>query len=237
MPQDPRRAWVGAAAPVILALALDPVAGLLAPGRTGPVERMRDLIDTERSLGVFVEPSVHAWVAARPLLLHTLEVTYVGMHVPLMLAVLAWVWFARREAFPLARNTFVAAQTLCAIVYLVAPTAPPRMVAGLGYSAAPGPGDHGLGRLVQSPFAAMPSAHIAFALVAAGTVFSLASSRTVRVLALLYPAVVLGEIVATGNHIWLDALGGTAAASAGFGLALLVARGPLRVPVAIPQER
>jgi hypothetical protein len=236
MPQERRRVRVGAAAPVILALALDPVAGLLAPERAGPVERMRDLIDAERAMGVFVEPSVHAWVAARPLLLHALQVTYVGVHVPLMLAVLGWVWFARPQGFPLARNTFVAAQTLSAIAYLVAPTAPPRMVAGLGYSAAPGPGDHGIGRLVQSPYAAMPSAHIAFALVAAGIVFSLAPSRTVRLVALAYPAVVLIEIVATGNHIWLDAAGGTMAASAGFGLALLAARGPLAVPLTIAQE-
>jgi PAP2 superfamily protein len=231
-----RRPWASAAAPVILALALDPVASLAAPGRAVPVERMTDLIDGERSLGLFVEPSVHAWVAARPLLLHALQVTYVGVHVPVMLAVLVWAWRARPQAFPLARNTFVAAQTLCALVYLTAPTAPPRMVAGLGYSSAPGPGDHGLGRLVQSPYAAMPSAHVAFALVAAGIVFSLARSRAVRLAALLYPAAVLIEIVATGNHIWLDAAGGALAASLGYGLALLLARGPLRVPVAIAQE-
>ncbi len=224
MSRERRRAWAGAFAPVVLALALDPLAGLLAPGRARPVERMGDLIDVERSLGWFVEPSIHAWVGARPLILPTLEVTYVGVHVPLMLAVLVWAYLKRPRAFPLARNTFVAAQTLCAIVYIVAPTAPPRMVPGLGYSAAPGPGDHGLGRLVQSPYAAMPSAHIAFALVVAGTVFMLARSRAVRVAALLYPLAVLGEIVATGNHIWLDAVGGTLAAGVGLGIAVLVAR-------------
>jgi hypothetical protein len=227
MPPSPRRAWVGAAVPVVLALALDPVAGLLAPGRAEPVARMGRLIDHERSLGAFFEPSLHGWVAARPLLLHALEVTYVAVHVPLTLAVLAWVWLKRRPAFPLARNTFVAAQTLCALFYILAPTAPPRMVPGLGYSSAPGPGDHGLGRLVQSPYAAMPSAHTAFALVTAGILFSLARSRRVRALALVYPAAVLVEILATGNHIWLDALGGAAAAAVGFALALGVrARAP-----------
>jgi PAP2 superfamily len=240
MPPQRRPAWAGAAAPVVLALALDPLAGLLAPGRAAPLARMRDLIDVERGLGVFVEPSVHAWAAARPLLLHALQFTYVGIHVPLTLAVLVWVWFAHPQAFPLARNTFVAAQALCAISYLLAPTAPPRMVAGLGYSAAPGPGDHGIGRMVQSPYAAMPSAHIAFALVTAGIVFRLAPTRAVRVLALLYPAAVLAEIVTTGNHIWLDAVGGAVAAGIGFALAVwhrarrrheLTLREPLEVPV------
>ena len=78
---------------------------------------------------------------------------------------------------------------------------------------------------MQSPYAAMPSAHIAFALIVAGTVFALARSRAVRVAALLYPLAVLLEIVATGNHIWLDAAGGTVAASVGLGIAVLVARG------------
>src|SRR4051794_10995112 len=218
----PRRRWASAlpALPILLALALDPIAGLLAPGRAEPVARMGRLIDYERSLGAFFEPSLHAWVAERPLLLHALDVTYVAVHVPLTLAVLAWVWLRRRPAFPFARNTFVAAQTLCALLYILAPTAPPRMVAGLGYSAAPGPGDHGLGRLIQSPYAAMPSAHIAFALVTAGILFSLARSWRVRALALVYPAAVLVEILATGNHIWLDALGGATAAGVGFALAL-----------------
>jgi hypothetical protein len=216
-----RRRWASAlpALPILLALALDPVAGLAAPGRAEPVVRMGRLIDVERSLGAFFEPSLHAWVAARPLLLHSLAVTYVAVHVPLTLAVLAWVWVARRDAFPFARNTFVGAQTLCAMVYLLAPTAPPRMVPGLGYSAAPGPGDHGLGRLVQSPYAAMPSAHTAFALVTAGLLFTLARSRRVRVLALLYPLAVLFEILATGNHIWLDAVGGATAAALAFAVA------------------
>jgi hypothetical protein len=220
MPQGRRARAARDAAPVLLALALCPLAAVATPGRAAPLERMRGLIDVERSLGLFVEPSVHAWAAARPHLLHALELSYVGVHLPVTLGVLIWVWMARPQAFRLARNTFVAAQALSALGYLVAPTAPPRMVAGLGYSAALGPGDHGIGRLVQSPYAAMPSAHAAFALVSAGIVLSLARSRAVRLIALLYPAAVLTEIVATGNHIWLDAVGGAAAASIGFGLAL-----------------
>ena len=36
---------------------------------------------------------------------------------------------------------------------------------------------------------------------------------------MLYPVVVLGEIMATGNHLWLDAVAGAAVAAAGFALA------------------
>jgi hypothetical protein len=227
MPQQRRVRAARDAAPVLLALALCPLVALATPGLAGPLERIRDLIGVERSLHLFVEPSLHAWVAARPLLLHTLNLSYVGVHLPVTLGVLVWVWIAHPRAFPLARNTFVAAQVLSVLGYVLAPTAPPRMVAGLGYSAAAGPADHGLARLLQSPYAAMPSAHTAFALISAGIVFSLARSRAVRGLALLYPPAVVAEILATGNHIWLDAVGGATVAAIGFGLAVsLRARRP-----------
>jgi hypothetical protein len=220
VPRD--RRWARAArdaGPAVAALALSPVVAALAPGPEKPLARMRRLIDRERRLGLFFEPEVHAWFDARPALMWTLRVTYVAAHLPGTLGVLAWARRAHPEAFPLARDTFAATQTLAAIGYVLAPTAPPRMVAGLGYDDRPRPGDHGLGRSIQSPYAAMPSAHTAFSLVAAGTVFALAPSRRVRAAALLYPPAVVAEILATGDHIWLDALGGAVAAGLGFAAA------------------
>lgn len=177
---------------------------------------MRGLIGAERRLGLFFEPRVHAWFRARPPLMRGLRVTYVAAHVPVALGVLAWARRAHPQAFPRARDTFAATQALAVVGYLVAPTAPPRMIAGLGYDDRPGPGDHGLGRSIQSPYAAMPSAHTAFALVAAGTVWALARSRPVRAAALLYPPAVVVEIIATGDHVWLDAIGGLVVAGLGF---------------------
>jgi hypothetical protein len=54
-----------------------------------------------------------------------------------MLGVLAWTWFARPRAFPLARNTFVCAQALATLGYVLFPTAPPRMAPEAGYGAGP----------------------------------------------------------------------------------------------------
>jgi PAP2 superfamily protein len=204
------------AAPVVFSLALSPVVAAAAPGPQRPLARMRDLIEKERRLGLFFEPRVHAWFDARPPLMSTLRVTYVAAHLPVALGVVAWTRRAHPHAFSLARDTFAATQTLSAIGYILAPTAPPRMVAGLGYDDRPGPGDQGLGRVVQSPYAAMPSAHTAFAVVAAGTVWALSRSRPVRAAALAYPPAVVVEIIATGDHIWLDALGGLVVAGLGF---------------------
>jgi hypothetical protein len=204
------------AAPALLALALSPVVAAVAPGSERPLTRMRGLIDMERRLGLFFEPTVHAWFGARPPLMRALRLTYVAAHVPVALGVLAWTRRAHPQAFPQARDTFAATQALAAIGYVIAPTAPPRMIAGLGYDDRPRPGDHGLGRSIQSPYAAMPSAHTAFSVVAAGTIWALARSRPVRAAALLYPPAVVVEIIATGDHIWLDAIGGLVVAGLGF---------------------
>src|SRR4051812_13608128 len=180
---------------------------------------MRGLIDMERRLGVFFEPTVHAWFGARPPLLGALRVTYIVAHVPVALGVLAWTRRAHPQAFRQARDTFAATQALAAIGYVIAPTAPPRMVAGFGYDDRPRPGDHGLGRSIQSPYAAMPSAHTAFSVVAAGTIWALTPSRAVRAAVLLYPPAVIVEVMATGDHIWLDAVGGLVVAGLGFATA------------------
>jgi hypothetical protein len=211
-----QRRWINDAAPALLSLALSPVVAAMAPGAERPLARMRGLIGVERRLGLFFEPTVHAWFAARPPLMRALKCTYVAAHVPGALGVLAWARHAHPEAFPQARDTFAATQALAAIGYVIAPTAPPRMIAGLGYDDRPRPGDHGLGRSIQSPYAAMPSAHTAFSVVAAGTIWALARSRPVRAAALLYPPAVIVEVIATGDHIWLDAIGGLVVAGLGF---------------------
>lgn len=217
--RGPRGPLARDAAPPALSLSLSLLVAATVPGPEEPIRRMRRLIDRERRLGLFFEPAVHRWFDARPPLMRGLRVTYVAAHLPVALGTLAWTRHARTRAFPLARDTFAATQTLAVIAYLIAPTAPPRMVPGLGYDDRPGPGDHGLGRWVQSPYAAMPSAHTAFALVAAGTVWTQARSRPVRTAALLYPPAVVVEIIATGDHIWLDALAGAVTASLGLAVA------------------
>jgi hypothetical protein len=213
----PNRSWARDAVPVVLALALSPLVAALAPGPAAPLAHVRELVRVERSLGLLFEPAVHRWAAAHQPLQALGDFAYVGVHLPVTLGVLVWVWLRRPRAFALVRDTFVATQALCALGYVLLPTAPPRMIPGLGDGSA---AVSGFDRLFQSPYAAMPSGHVAFALVVSAAVARLARTRTARALALLYPAAVVAEIVATGNHLWLDAVGGALAAALGFALAL-----------------
>jgi len=200
------------------ALALCPVVALLAPDEA-PLGRTLALADVERSLGLFFEPAVHDWLAARPALLTAAGLFYVWVHLPATVGALVWARLERPRAFPFARDVFLATQAITVIGYLAYPVAPPRMAPELGFddtlTAVVGSGGEALAHSVQSPYAAMPSGHVAFALVAAGTVFWLVRSRALRVGAVLYVVLVVAIVIGTANHFWLDAVGGAIAAGLG----------------------
>jgi len=206
-------------APVAAVFALCPLVAAFAPEPTAPLAHIRALVDAEQSLGLFFEASLHRWVAHHPPLLLDAQIAYVAAHIPVLVGVLAWVWLARPAAFRLARDVVVATQAIAVLGYVLVPTAPPRMLAGLGYEDVASLGTHGVERLLMTPYAAMPSAHAAMALVVAGIVFTLARPWPVRALAVAYPVAVVAETLATGNHIWLDALAGAATAAAGYAVA------------------
>jgi hypothetical protein len=204
---------------VLVALALCPLVALTAPDEP-PLERTRMLADAERALGLFFEPHWHAWLTARPTLLTLAGLFYVWVHLPATIGALVWARLERPHAFPLVRDTFLATQVITVIGYLAWPVAPPRMAPELGFSdtltAVYGAGGETLAHSIQSPYAAMPSGHVAFACVAAGTVFALVRSRALRAGAVVYVALVVAVIVATANHFWLDAVGGAVAALLGW---------------------
>jgi membrane-associated phospholipid phosphatase len=112
--------------------------------------------------------------------------------------------------------------------YLLFPTAPPRLMPELGFSDSvadfTGVGADTSGALVN-PYAAVPSMHVAFALMLALPMARSARHGVVRALWLVYPALVTFVVVATANHWWFDAvLGGATAAVSALAAQALLAR-------------
>jgi membrane-associated phospholipid phosphatase len=83
----------------------------------------------------------------------------------------------------------------------------------------------GLVEFAANPYAAMPSLHAADALIIGLVLFSVCRTRVAKVLWLLWPAWVWFSVMATGNHFWLDVVGGVAVASLA---GVLVYRNPVR---------
>jgi len=75
---------------------------------------------------------------------------------------------------------------------------------------------------VSNQYAAMPSMHIGWSSWSALVLLPLLRRRWARVLALLYPGITLVCIMVTGNHYWIDGVGGLACLGAGYALARVV---------------
>ena len=70
----------------------------------------------------------------------------------------------------------------------------------------------------------MPSLHFAWATWCALGIWPIVSNRTARVLVATYPIATLFAVIVTGNHFWLDAVGGLVVLGAGSLLAGVLVR-------------
>jgi hypothetical protein len=125
------------------------------------------------------------------------EFTVVGLTV-------LWVYLRRHEAFIGFRNAILLANLIGLIGYVLAPTAPPRLL-GVGFA-----DQHrdGLVSLAANPYAAMPSLHAADALIVGVVLFTVCRSWWAKAVWVAWPAWVWFAVMATGNHFWLDCVAG-----------------------------
>ena len=217
---------------MLAVLALCPLAALLAPtDPTAPLARAAAIGRFEASLGLAFEPSATAWLAARPVLQDAAGFFYFWVHLPRRSACSCGCGSSDgRVSAGAPRLRAPQLATVAANVLL--PTAPPWMSAA---DAADAASRSHVVYLVQSPFAAMPSGHLAFATFAAGTLIALVRSAWIRAVAVAYLVLVVAIVTATGNHFWLDAAAGAAVAAA----SLALSRGvmwPTRVPASYPVQ-
>jgi hypothetical protein len=122
---------------------------------------------------------------------------------------LIWLYIARNYAFYFVRNMFMVAMTLALAGYLIYPTAPPRFLPEWGFTDSVasfvGESAENSANVLYNPFAAVPSMHVAFALMIAVPAIMLVRSRVLKALWALYPLVVTFVVVVTANHFWMDA--------------------------------
>ena len=198
----------------------------LADGRAATAfANARDLIELERGLHVFVEPSVQAWASGSRLLVDAASWVYVNAQSTVTIAALVWLYLFRNRAFYGVRNTMLVAMALDLAGYLAYPTAAPRFFPQRGFSDSvsqfTGVGADSVAvNALFNPYAAVPSMHVAFALMIGLPLARLAAHRAVRVAWLAYPVLVTFVVVVTANHFLVDAALGAATA----GLAALLVR-------------
>jgi hypothetical protein len=199
-----------------------------AGGRSMTAEAFRhayELINLERTLHVFVEPSIQAWASGSHLLMVSSTWLYLNAQTTVLFAILLYIYLRHNESFYFIRNMLIVGMTIALIGYVVFPTAPPRFLPEWGFFDTIADVAHISANSVSSndffnPYAAIPSMHVACALMVGWPLAKLTRWRPGRVLWFLYPFVITFVTVATANHFLSDALLGAATA----GVAALVAR-------------
>jgi hypothetical protein len=169
----------------------------------------------ERWLHLPNELMLQSWVLDGSTdLMHAANIYYAGMHFPVTLLALMWLFFLRPSHYLWARRALVTATAVALVIEFVYPLAPPRMLTDLGFvdaaermgeSVYDAPGVSGL----TNQFAAMPSLHVGWALLVAIVLISASQSRW-RWVFVAHPVLTALVVVVTANHYWLDGIVGAA---------------------------
>ena len=211
------RGWVDALRQVSLFLgaffAYRLVRGLVEGEANQAFAHARDLISLERGMHVFVEPSIQAWASGSHALIIASSWVYLNAQTSVTILALLYVYLRHNRSFYFVRNMFMIAMAIALVGYIVFPTAPPRFFPEWGFidTVSDLTGMHvnhssGSMSAMVNMYAAVPSMHVAFALMTGWTLARLVKPRIVRVLWVLYPFMMVFVIVVTANHFIFDAL-------------------------------
>jgi len=204
----------------------------LADSRTSVAfEHARELISAERALHFFVEPSVQAWASGSHLLMAAATWLYITAQSSVLIGALLYLYTVHNRSFYFVRNMVMMAMAVALVGYVVFPTAPPRFLPEWGFFDSVAdftgvPASTASVNALFNPYAAIPSMHVAFALMLGWPLAGLVRHRVVRAFWLCYPFVITFVTVATANHFLADAILG--AATAGFSAVVAARLGRLR---------
>ncbi|HVX16497.1 MAG TPA: phosphatase PAP2 family protein [Acidimicrobiales bacterium] len=195
---------------IILALyALWQRAGMLSIMHTDhAMSRGRSIWKFERAWHLPNEVTIQRWVLPHSLLSQLCNRYYAYLHVPTLGIFLLWLFVRHRDRYPSARTTLAIATGGCLAIQLV-PVAPPRMFPDLGFvdlaqryhQSVYSP----LGTGLADQLSAMPSVHVAWAVLVGFVAWRLSSSRW-RYLAVAHMVITIFVVTVTANHWLLDGI-------------------------------
>jgi hypothetical protein len=206
----------------------------------------RDVIDAQRTLGIYWEPDMNAWAMDRHTIAQAMNYTYFYLHFPLIIAFGMWLYYYRRHNYTFVRDAFLASGAIALLIYWLYPVAPPRELDDLAAVYDPtAPGyvtgyfdtmkeylgyayDSQSTRAFVNPYAAMPSLHFGWDfLLGIAVVIAFREKPWVwaaLAVGIFLPVSQIFAITLTGNHFFLDAVAGGIVALAGLGVAHLLQR-------------
>ena len=204
-------------------LLYDLVRGLAGhPGDYKPFGDAMKIIDLERTLHIFVEPSIQAWALNVHWLMDVADWIYLNGHFFVTVAAVAFIYLRRNDSFYFVRNILLIAMAIALVGYSLYPTAPPRLMPEWGFTdsisqfvtGGNGWTDNGPAGAFVNIYAAVPSMHVCFAMIIGVSMSRLVRRRWARIAWRLYPVLVTFVVVATANHFFIDVFLGALTAGA-----------------------
>ena len=221
---------------VLLLTVYDKLKDLGAARRSAAIDHGFALLHLEQHLHLAIEASANRWMTSHVLLGHLSSYLYEFAWGFVAIAALIVCWLRRPDVYRPARNAMLLINAVGLAVFLVDPTAPPRLLPGTAFQdtvAAAGFGTAHDGRLPADQYAAMPSLHLGWSIFAAVLICRMTRNRVARAVAVVYPILTAGIVVTSANHYVLDVLAGSVLA-----IAACAVTGLLRMPaVRLPARR
>jgi hypothetical protein len=199
------------------------------------------IIDLERSIGLYRELGLQQAFVDHRWFIQFWNLFYGTFHFTVTVFALVWVYRRFPHLYARHRSTFLCTTGLALVGFALFPLMPPRLLSDCGEfggclatlhpymdTVAEVGGlwsfDSGTMQRVSNQYAAMPSLHFAWAAWSALVIWPIVGNRMARVLVAVYPIATLFAVIVTGNHFWLDAVGGLVVLGAGSLLAGVLVR-------------
>ena len=199
-------------------------------------QRARDILELEQRFRLHWETPIHEAILGSNALIDLANGTYFWGHMPLLIVLAIWLWRSHRTIWRRFRNALLVSAAVGMVCYFLFPTAPPRLMPELGYidtlalRAAPAYQAQEVGLFVN-PYAALPSLHVGWALLAGLAVWQTSRHPLMRAFAVAIPLSQSWAVVATANHWTLDAFAGIAVCAIAWLIVALSHRLSFRMPV------
>jgi hypothetical protein len=177
---------------------------LSVTGTSGAIARAAWIARFERHLLLPSERSVQHLVTGHPAVVQAANLYYATMHFGVLFAFLLWLFVRHRDRYAAVRTTLALTTLACLLIQLL-PVAPPRLLPGFVDTAARyGQSVYTLG-LGADELSAMPSVHVAWAVIVGWYVLRISTSRW-HWLGVAHAAATVFVVVCTANHWWLDGI-------------------------------
>jgi hypothetical protein len=173
-------------------------------GTGGAFSRANWLERTERAWHLPAELRVQHLITGSSTLTQAANLYYATMHFTGLFLFLIWLFVRHRDQYRRIRRVLALTTLVCLLIQLI-PVAPPRLLPGYIDTAEKyGQSVYGLG-FGADELSAMPSVHVAWAVLIGWAVWRLGSGP-LRWLGPLHAGLTLFVVVATANHFWADGL-------------------------------